>query len=93
MAVVPLGRASPRYARARHQPSHGNLCRSDNEGNEKTWDSEIVNLFEAHRRARAGESVVRRDHGENTSFKFSLAGGEYVEMEHHPGRAALVSAC
>ncbi|MBR2003357.1 MAG: type II CRISPR RNA-guided endonuclease Cas9 [Thermoguttaceae bacterium] len=40
---------------------------------EKEWRAEVVSTFEARRRKRDGEPVVRRDFGPNTRFLFSLA--------------------
>jgi len=53
------------------------------------WEGELVSLFEAARRVKAGEPVVRRNHGPNKDFLFSLAKGEYVEMELQPGKRQL----
>jgi len=61
----------------------------DKDGNEKKWEGHIVSNFEAVRRRRAGEPIIRRDHGEGKRFKFSLAGGEHVEMEHEPDKRQL----
>jgi hypothetical protein len=48
----------------------------DKKGNAK-WKGEIVSQFDAMRRLRAGEPVVRRERG---GFKFSLASGETFEL-------------
>jgi len=61
----------------------------DNAGNETKWEGRLVSLYEATQRLARGEPVVGRDHGENRKFKFSLAGGEFVEMEHQPGAPRL----
>lgn len=45
----------------------------DKNGVEKEWRAEVVSMFEAHRRKRAGVPVVRRDFGPDTRFLFSLA--------------------
>ena len=39
-----------------------------------------VNLMEAAERVRNAHPVVQRDHGPGKTFKFSLAGGEYLEL-------------
>jgi len=54
----------------------------DKHGNEKKWEGHIVSNFEALRRRRAGEPIIRRDHGDGKRFKFSLAGDEHVEMSY-----------
>ena len=61
----------------------------DDQGKEIRWEGFIVSLFEATQRVRRGEPVVRREHGMNKRFKFSLAGGEHVVMEHEQGTPAL----
>jgi CRISPR-associated endonuclease Csn1 len=61
----------------------------DKEGKEKKWEGHIVSLFEAVARHRAGEPVIRRDHGDRMTFKFSLAGDEHVEMEFQSGKKEL----
>jgi hypothetical protein len=50
-------------------------------------------LFEAYRRRKAHEPVIRDkryDWGLNKKFKFSLAGGEYLMMEVESGKERLV---
>ena len=61
----------------------------DNQGCEKRWEGHVVSLFEATRRLRDSLPVVQRDHGRGKQFKFSLAGGEYVMMEHEEGKPQL----
>jgi CRISPR-associated endonuclease Csn1 len=69
----------------------------DGHGVEKRWeagrpplaDPSPVSLIEAAERIRRGEPVIRRDHGAGKKFKFSLAGGEYVEMEGEEGKRSL----
>jgi len=61
----------------------------DENGNEKKWEGHIVSMFRAARRHRQREPIIRRDHGEGKCFKFSLAGGEHVEMEHEAGKRQL----
>ncbi len=61
----------------------------DKDGNEKKWEGHIVSNFEAIRRHRAKEPIIQRDHGENKRFKFSLAGGDHVEMEHEEGKTRI----
>jgi len=60
----------------------------DGKGGTK-WDGEIVTMLEAYRRVKAGEPVVRRDHGPRTRFLFSLCGGDTVELTTACGRRAL----
>ncbi len=52
----------------------------DEAGNEIRWDGVPVNLLEAYERHRQGASVVKRDYADGTRFKFSLMGGDTVEV-------------
>lgn len=61
----------------------------DDAGEEVRWEGRLVSLPEAVARRRANIRVVQRDHGPDRKFKFSLAGGEYVEMEHEAGKRQL----
>ena len=91
VAVIPLGKSSsPRYAAPGSNHHMEIFATLDQEGKENRWESKIVSLFEAHRRVRAGEPVIQRDHGSNTEFKFSLAGGEYLELDDDGGGRRLV---
>jgi len=51
-------------------------------GGEKqgTRDAEVVSMFEAVRRSRAGEHVVKREHGANATFICSLAINDMVML-------------
>lgn len=49
------------------------------------WEGHIVPLFEAYRRLRAKESVVKKDHGPGKRFLFSLAPGDCIEMNNKSG--------
>ena len=60
----------------------------DKNGVEKEWRAEVVSTFEAHRRKRDGEPVVRRDFGPNTRFLFSLALREALTL--NDGRLLIV---
>jgi CRISPR-associated endonuclease Csn1 len=61
----------------------------DEQGREVEWDLAIVSLAEAVQRNRLHEPIVRKDHGERRSFKFSLAPGEVVEMYVPSGNRQL----
>ena len=60
----------------------------DKKGNVK-WDGEVVSTFEAMRRLRKKEPVVKRDHGEGKKFIYSLAINEGVLMKSKRGREEL----
>ncbi len=90
VAAIPAGRND----RQRHVVPGTNhhieiVATVEEKGNDKAWEGVLVNLFEAVQRANAGEPVIRRNHGPGKEFRFSLAGGEYVEMEHEPGKRQI----
>jgi CRISPR-associated endonuclease Csn1 len=65
------------------------IAELDAQGRDNCWYGEVVNLYEAAQRAKRHEPVIRHDHGPGKEFRFSLAGGEYVEMEHEKGKKCL----
>ncbi|MFW6107506.1 MAG: type II CRISPR RNA-guided endonuclease Cas9 [bacterium] len=61
---------------------------TDRRGN-PAWKGYLVSRLDAAERLRAGQPVVRRHHGEDERFLFSLAPTEAVLMEHEEGHPAL----
>jgi len=53
---------------------------TDKKGNLK-WEGHVVPQLEAIRRHRAGEPVVKRDHGPGKEFRFSLSSGDLIEID------------
>lgn len=49
------------------------------------WEGHLVSLFEAHRRLKSGEPVIKRGHGPDKRFVFSLAKGEIIELDTENG--------
>lgn len=96
-AVIQVGStASPRYVAPGSNHHMEIVAVLDDDGCEKRWEAHIVTLFEAHQRLRRHEPIVQRNHGPNKRFKFSLCGGEYVEMYHdsdtpQPFRVVVIS--
>jgi CRISPR-associated endonuclease Csn1 len=85
--VVPIGAPkSPRYVAPGSNHHMEIVAILDEKGNEKRWEAITVNLMEAAQRVREGKRVVERDHGPGKKFLFSLAGGEYVEMDDDAGK-------
>lgn len=87
---IEIGKGS----RARYVPPRANhhmeiVARLDAQGNEKAWEGHIVSRLEAMRRSREGLPIVLREHGNGKRFKFSLAMGEHVIMEHEKGMPQL----
>lgn len=56
------------------------VAQLDERGKEIRWDGAAVTLLEAQQRRRDGQPVVKRDHGNGWLFKFSLMGGDVVEV-------------
>jgi CRISPR-associated endonuclease Csn1 len=80
---IQIGKGSrARYVAPRANHHMEIVARLDARGNEKAWEGHIVSRLEATRRHREGLPIVLRDHGDGKTFKFSLAMGEHVIMEH-----------
>jgi len=62
----------------------------DAQGNETRWDGQCVSLLEAVGRYRQGQPIVRRDHGPNTRFKFSLAKNDYIQWINDHGKIEIL---
>jgi CRISPR-associated endonuclease Csn1 len=63
----------------------------DEHGEEVEWDGQVVSMFEAHQRMKAGQPIVQKNHGPDHVFKFSLAQGEVVECDDkQQGRSLFV---
>lgn len=91
VAVIPLGKSkSPRYAAPGSNHHMEIFAVIDKEGKEEKWEGVTVSLIDAAQRVRMKQPVVQRDHGPNTKFKFSLAGGEYLELDDDQGGRRLV---
>jgi CRISPR-associated endonuclease Csn1 len=63
---------------------------TDKKGKAK-WEGHVVSTFEAIRRLKANpeEPVVKREHGEGKTFKFSLALHECIQMPDESGKPAI----
>jgi len=53
------------------------------------WDAEVVNMLEAYRRRKDGESIIKRDHGPGKRFLFSLANRETIMLDTDEGKREL----
>lgn len=56
----------------------------------KRWEGKLVSLYEATKRYRLGTQVIRKDHGVNGRFVFSIAGGDILELNGAQGQGVLV---
>lgn len=71
-----------------HVEIYAEIKPDSSEGN---WDGEVISMFEAYQRKKAGKPAVERDHGSLAKFKFSLAPGEVIECDDgNGGRKLLV---
>jgi CRISPR-associated endonuclease Csn1 len=88
--AVPMGEGpSTRFVVSESNHHAEIFAELDEQGREVEWEIAIVSLAEAVKRNRLHQPVVRRGHGERTSFKFSLAPGDVVEMDVPGGNRRL----
>jgi hypothetical protein len=59
---------------------HLEVLETQDKKGQPCWEGVVVTTYEAMRRLRAKEPVINRHNGEGKEFKFSLAGGEIVEI-------------
>lgn len=91
VGVIALGKSSsPRYAAPGSNHHMEIVAVLDEQGKETRWEATTVTLMEAAQRVRDGKPVVQREHGPGKQFKFSLAGGEYMELEQDDGNRPVV---
>jgi CRISPR-associated endonuclease Csn1 len=60
---------------------HVEILETRGKRGEPKWEGRIVTRLDALRRLHRGEPVVKRDHGEGKEFKFSLCGGDIIQLE------------
>ncbi len=53
------------------------------------WDGEVVSRFEAMKRKKEKQPIVKRDHGPDKKFIFSLALGEVIKIDEENGKRGL----
>lgn len=71
--------------RLRHVAPNNNhhmeiVAELNEKGEEIRWEGVAVSLMDAIERRRKGQAIVQRDHGEGYLFKFSVMGGDTVEI-------------
>jgi CRISPR-associated endonuclease Csn1 len=81
LATRPVGEG----LRLRHVAPNNNhhmeiIAEMDDRENEIRWDGDPVSLLEAQERRRKAEPIVQRDHGKGLRFKFSVMGGDTIEV-------------
>ena len=64
---------------------------TDKKGNLR-WEGAVVSTLEAMRRLKTREPVVKRDHGPGKGFRFSLAGGEIIELNAEEDKKGKTAA-
>jgi CRISPR-associated endonuclease Csn1 len=88
--VFPVGKAGNERHVAPGNNHHMEIVAVlDARGKAERWTGQVVSLFQAAQRKRDGKPVVCRDHDEGKEFVFSLACGEYVQMEYERGKRDL----
>jgi CRISPR-associated endonuclease Csn1 len=88
--TFPLGDGST----ARHVTSESNhhieiFAELDQGGKEVEWEGAVVPMYEAYRRLKAGEPIVKKEHRPGRLLKFSLGQGEVVECDDKQGGRSL----
>lgn len=68
---------------------HAEIVETTNKKGEVVWEDHIVDQFTAMQRKRAGEPVVKRDHGPGKRFLFSLARRDIIEIDDGDGGRIL----
>lgn len=85
----PLAKARERHVNLGSNHHMEIVAVLDSDGNETKWEGAVVTLYEACRRRQARQPVVCLDHGPGKRFKFSLAGGEVIELDEPDDSRAL----
>ncbi len=79
--------------RARHvipgDNHHVEIVEITDKKGRKKWEGHIVTRLEAHARRERGEPVIQRVHGEGKEFRFSLCGGDIIEIDEENGNRGL----
>jgi len=75
LQTIPIGRyeRTKRYVKPGSNHHMEIYAILDSDGRETKWEADVVTMFEAYRRLKDKEPVIKRDHGPNTRFKWSLA--------------------
>ncbi len=81
VTAVPVGQAERVRWVKPGTNHHMEIVETTDRRGRRKWEGHLVSLLEATRRVRAGEPVVRREHGPGKRFLFSLCGGDLVELD------------
>lgn len=81
--------------RRRHVAPNNNhhmeiVAELDERGEEVRWEGIPVSLLEAYRRRRLRLPIIQREHGARCRFKFSLMGGDTIELTKDGQRRIFV---
>jgi len=71
---------------------HVEILETTDKRGDPCWEGCVVSTLEAMRRLRAKEPVVRRDHGRDKKFLFSLAGGEVIFLDADESKKGKTAA-
>jgi len=88
LSAFPVGTSQPRWvvSKANH---HMEIVETTDRRGRPRWEGHLVSLYEAARRLKNNQPVVRRDHGPSKRFLFSLAPGETIELDNPDGSRGL----
>jgi len=68
---------------------HVEIVETVDKGGQQHWEGRVVSTYEAMKRLKERQPVVKRDHGPGKEFKFSLAGGEIIELDAEQSKREL----
>jgi CRISPR-associated endonuclease Csn1 len=54
------------------------------------WEGHVVSLYEAYKRLREGQPIIKKDHGPDKTYKYSICNGDMVELGNDDNRDLFV---
>lgn len=87
LTTFPLGKGMRQRYVVSKSNHHLEILETMNRRGQKQWEAAPpVTLHEAFRRSKTGEPIVKKDHGPDRRFLFTLAPGEIIELDQENGR-------
>jgi CRISPR-associated endonuclease Csn1 len=82
MTPVPIGNDSRlRFVAPNNNHHMEIIAEHDEREREISWNGVPISLLDAMNRKRGGQPLIQRDHGNDHRFKFSLMGGDTIEVQ------------
>ncbi|MFH0937843.1 MAG: type II CRISPR RNA-guided endonuclease Cas9 [Planctomycetota bacterium] len=75
-----LGQEPSRRHVVNESNHHIEIVEVKNKRGQLKWEGTVVPMFEASRRLKLGQPVVKRDHGDDKRFVFALSGRDAIEV-------------